>query len=53
MTFLGGDIDVGDVAFLVDLSLAPGLDAQLVPGHIDGRALDLIHLLALLTGAET
>ena len=49
---LGGDIDVGDVTFLVDLSLASCYNLQLVLGHVDWSALDLVHLLALLTGAE-
>ena len=49
---LGGDINVGDVAFLVDLSLAPGHNLQVILGHIDRGALDLVNLLALLPGAE-
>ena len=52
LAVLGGDIDVGDVAFLVDLSLTPGHNLQLVLGHVDRRALNLVHLLTLLTGAE-
>ena len=51
-TILSWHIDVGDVAFLVDLSLTPGHDLQIVLGHVDWGALDLIHLLALLAGAE-
>ena len=49
---LGGDINVGDVAFLVDLSLALGHNLQVILGHIDRGALDLVNLLALLPGAE-
>ena len=51
-TILSRHIDVGDVAFLVDLSLTPGHDRQIVLGHVDRGALDLIHLLALLAGAK-
>lgn len=51
-TILSRHIDVGDVAFLVDLSLTPSHDLQIVLGHVDGGALDLIHLLALLAGAK-
>ena len=49
---LGGDINVGDVAFLVDLSLAPSHNLQFILGHVDRGALYLVHLLALLPGAE-
>ena len=49
---LGGDINVGDIALFVNLSLAPGHNLQFILGHVDRGAFDLVHLLALLPGAE-